>query len=138
MVSQCQFWVTQGLFQNEYCVLASFCYAWSNTDVLLKHEYPYYISPTPNTSQQARLSEAVFYNMTGGAESMTQQNAIDAYYAGLVCCSLSCSVDLTSFYINRQAHGCGMVDLLVPRRLRKLTTMGLILPRELSRDIQRI
>ncbi|KAG2745814.1 hypothetical protein P692DRAFT_20808651 [Suillus brevipes Sb2] len=83
MVSQCQFWVTQGLFQNEYCVLASFCYAWSNTDVLLKHEYPYYISPTPNTSQQARLSEAVFYNMTGGAESMTQQNAIDAYYAGL-------------------------------------------------------
>ncbi|KAG1731380.1 hypothetical protein EDB19DRAFT_1912504 [Suillus lakei] len=83
MVAQCQFWVTQGLFQNEYCVLASFCYAWSNTDVLLQHEYPSYISPIPKTSQQAALSETVFYNMTGGAASMTQQNAIDAYYAGL-------------------------------------------------------
>jgi hypothetical protein len=138
IVTQCQFWVTQGLFQNEYCVLASFCYAWSNTDVLLKREYPSYISPTPSTSQQARLSEAVFYNMTGGAASMTQQNAIDAYYAGLVCCSLSRSINLTSFHINRQAHGCSTVDLSVQRRLRKLITMGLILPRELSRDLQRI
>ncbi|KAG1761863.1 hypothetical protein EDD22DRAFT_953660 [Suillus occidentalis] len=63
MAAQCQLWASQGLFQNEYCVLASFCYAWSSTD--------------------ARLSEAVFYNMTGGAALMTQQNAIDAYYEGL-------------------------------------------------------
>ncbi|KAG1834987.1 hypothetical protein DFJ58DRAFT_719306 [Suillus subalutaceus] len=83
MVAQCQFWVTQGLFQNEYCVLASFCYAWSDTDVLLQNEYPSYISPTPKTSQEATLSEAVFYNMTGGAVLMTEQNAVDAYYAGL-------------------------------------------------------
>lgn len=83
MVMQCQYWVTHGLFQNEYCVLASFCYAWSNTDVLLRNEYPSDISPTPTTSQQATLSEAVFYNMTGGAALMTEQNAVDAYYAGL-------------------------------------------------------
>lgn len=83
MVAQCQLWVTQGLFQNEYCVLASFCYAWSDTDVLLQNEYLSYISPTPKTSQEATLSEAVFYNMTGGAALMTEQNAVDAYYAGL-------------------------------------------------------
>jgi len=82
MVSQCQLWVTQGLFQNEYCVLASFCYAWSNTDVLLLKEYPYYVS-IPTTSKQETLSVAVFYNMTGGASSMTQQNVIDAYYSAL-------------------------------------------------------
>ncbi|KAG1810311.1 uncharacterized protein HD556DRAFT_1319374 [Suillus plorans] len=83
MATQCQLWVNQGLFQNEYCVLASFCYAWSNTDVLLQHVYPYYTSPMPTTAQEAKLSEAVFYNMTGGAASMTQQNVIDAYYEGL-------------------------------------------------------
>ncbi|KAG2145473.1 uncharacterized protein EDB93DRAFT_1251343 [Suillus bovinus] len=37
----------------------------------------------PHTIQQARLSEAVFYNMTGGAASMTQENVIDVYYEGL-------------------------------------------------------
>ena len=84
MVTQCQLWVTDGLFQNEYCVLASFCYAWSNTDVLLLYEYPSYL-PIPTTSEEARLSEAVFYNMTGGAPTMSQQNAIDAYYGALVC-----------------------------------------------------
>ncbi|KAG1811946.1 hypothetical protein EV424DRAFT_116269 [Suillus variegatus] len=83
MATQCQFWVTQGLFQNEYCVLASFCYAWSNTDVLLQQVYPLTTSPMPTTAQEAKLSEAVFYNMTGGAASMTQQNVIDAYYGGL-------------------------------------------------------
>ncbi|KAG1810207.1 uncharacterized protein HD556DRAFT_1302556 [Suillus plorans] len=83
MATQCQFWVTQGLFQNEYCVLASFCHAWSNTDVLLQHLYPLDTSPMPTTAQEAKLSEAVFYNMTGGAASMTQQNVIDAYYEGL-------------------------------------------------------
>ncbi|KAG8215323.1 hypothetical protein J3R82DRAFT_8915 [Butyriboletus roseoflavus] len=82
MVTQCQLWVTNGLFQNEYCVLASFCYAWSNTDVLLLDEYPTYL-PIPTTSQETRLSEAVFYNMTGGAPTMSQQNAIDAYYGAL-------------------------------------------------------
>ncbi|OAX40705.1 hypothetical protein K503DRAFT_842437 [Rhizopogon vinicolor AM-OR11-026] len=73
MVSQCQLWVTQGLFRNEYCVLASFCYRdeWSNTDVLLLHEYPSYVPQIPTTIQEERLSEAVFYNMTGGATSMT-------------------------------------------------------------------
>ncbi|KAG0702117.1 hypothetical protein DFH29DRAFT_805447 [Suillus ampliporus] len=40
MASQCQLLVTQGLFQNEYCILASFCYVWSTIDVLLLHEYP--------------------------------------------------------------------------------------------------
>ena len=84
MVNQCQLWVTGGLFQNEYCVLASFCYAWSNTDVLLLDEYPSYLS-IPTTSQEARLSEDVFYSMTGGASTMSQQNAIDAYYGALVC-----------------------------------------------------
>ncbi|KAG2068335.1 hypothetical protein BDR04DRAFT_1079502 [Suillus decipiens] len=83
MVTQCQFWVAHGLFQNEHCVLASFCYAWSNTDVLLQHEYPPYYSPMPKTSDQAMLSDAVFYNMTGGAALMTQQNVIDAYYGAL-------------------------------------------------------
>lgn len=84
MVQQCQLWVTQGLFQNEYCVLASFCYAWSNTDVLLLDEYPSYVPNIPTSTQEARLSEAVFYNMTGGAATMSQQNAIDAYYGALV------------------------------------------------------
>lgn len=88
MVAQCQLWVTNGLFQNEYCVLASFCYAWSNTDVLLLDEYPSYL-PAPTTSQEARLSQAVFYNMTGGASTMSQQNAIDAYYGALVCSQLA-------------------------------------------------
>ncbi|KAG1852560.1 hypothetical protein C8R48DRAFT_724149 [Suillus tomentosus] len=83
MATQCQFWVTQGLFQNEYCVLASFCYAWSNTDVLLQQVYPSNISPMPTTALEAKLSEAVFYNMTDGAALMTQQNVIDAYYRGL-------------------------------------------------------
>ncbi|KAF8841851.1 hypothetical protein BDN67DRAFT_478599 [Paxillus ammoniavirescens] len=83
MVNQCQLWVTGGLFQNEFCVLASFCYAWSNTDVLLENEYPSYVSPIPTTAQQARLSEAVFYSMTDGAATMSQQNAIDAYYGAL-------------------------------------------------------
>lgn len=83
MASQCQFWVTQGLFQNEYCVLASFCYAWSNTDVLLLHEYPSNAPQIPTSIQEEKLSEAVFYNMTGGAALMTQQNAVDAYYSGL-------------------------------------------------------
>ncbi|KAH7881860.1 hypothetical protein F5I97DRAFT_471926 [Phlebopus sp. FC_14] len=83
MVNQCQLWVTQGLFQNEYCVLASFCYAWSNTDVLLLDEYPSYTPSIPTTADEARLSEAVFYNMTGGAPTMSQQNAIDAYYGAL-------------------------------------------------------
>jgi hypothetical protein len=113
MVSQCRLWVAQGLFQNEYCVLASFCYAWSSTDVLLKSEYPINISPTPNTSQQARLSETVFYNMTGGAALMTQQNAIDAYYEGLVSYFLSCGNNLTNLHINRQAYGYPSLDLLV-------------------------
>jgi hypothetical protein len=112
MAAQCQLWVSQGLFQNEYCVLASFCYAWSSTDVLLKYEYPINITPTPNTSQQARLSEAVFYNMTGGAALMTQQNAIDAYYEGLVRYFLSCGDNLTNLHINRQAHGYPSLDLL--------------------------
>ena len=93
MVNQCQLWVTGGLFQNEYCVLASFCYAWSNTDVLLLDEYSSNL-PIPTTSQEARLSEDVFYNMTGGASTMSLQNAIDAYYGALVChfhwiCSLT-------------------------------------------------
>ncbi|OAX40696.1 hypothetical protein K503DRAFT_864427 [Rhizopogon vinicolor AM-OR11-026] len=83
MVSQHQLRVTQGLFQNEYCVLASFCYAWSNTDVLLLREYPSYVPQIPTTIQEERLSEAVFYNMTGGATLTTQQNAIDAYYSAL-------------------------------------------------------
>ena len=99
MVSQCQLWVTQGLFQNEFCVLASFCYAWSNTDVLLLHEYPSYVAQIPTTAQEERLSEAVFYNMTGGAASMTQQNAIDAYYSALVRCYLRCSVNLVEPFI---------------------------------------
>ncbi|KIJ60936.1 hypothetical protein HYDPIDRAFT_116633 [Hydnomerulius pinastri MD-312] len=83
MVAQCQLWVTQGLFQNEYCVLASFCFAWSNTDVLIRNEYPSYVSSIPTSATEQRLSESVFYNMTGGAQTMSQQNAIDAYYAGL-------------------------------------------------------
>ncbi|KAH7927215.1 hypothetical protein BV22DRAFT_1007506 [Leucogyrophana mollusca] len=83
MVSQCQLWVTQGLFQNEYCVLASFCYAESTTDVLLKKEYPSYASDIPTSLQEKRLSQDVFNNMTGGAATMSQQNAIDAYYSAL-------------------------------------------------------
>lgn len=82
MAAQCKLWVTQGLFQNKYCVLASFCYAWSNTDVLLQHEYSS-LSPLPLTSQQAKLSEAVFRNITGGETLMTQKNVIDAYHAAL-------------------------------------------------------
>jgi len=105
MVSQCQLWVTQGLFQNEYCVLASFCYAWSNTDVLLLHEYPSYVPQIPTSAQEARLSEAVFYNMTGGAATMSQQNAIDAYYAGLVRPCRIYSVSLTTFHSNRRVPG---------------------------------
>ncbi|KAG2351780.1 hypothetical protein BDR07DRAFT_1441782 [Suillus spraguei] len=82
MAAQCKLWVTGGLFQNKYCVLASFCYAWSNTDVLLQHEYSS-LSPLPLTSQQAKLSKAVFHNITGGEALMTQKNVIDAYYAAL-------------------------------------------------------
>jgi hypothetical protein len=100
MVSQCQLWVTQGLVQNKFCVLASFCYAWSNTDVLLLHEYPSYVAQIPTTVQEERLSEAVFYNMTGGAASMTQQNAIDAYCSALVrYYYLRCSVNLIEPFI---------------------------------------
>lgn len=134
MATQCQFWVTQGLFQNEYCVLASFCYAWSNTDVLLQQVYPLTTSPMPTTAQEAKLSEAVFYNMTGGAASMTQQNVIDAYYGGLVSYHLSCGDNLTSFHTNRQAHGRPSVEVWegCPR---KPTMMGRIQPRELPRDL---
>ncbi|KAH7919564.1 hypothetical protein BV22DRAFT_1183768 [Leucogyrophana mollusca] len=82
MVSQCRLWVTQGLFQNEYCVLASFCYAESTTDVLLKNEYPPYTT-VPTSLQEKRLSQDVFNNMTNGAATMSQQNAIDAYYSAL-------------------------------------------------------
>ncbi|KAH7907375.1 hypothetical protein BJ138DRAFT_1014591 [Hygrophoropsis aurantiaca] len=83
MVNQCQLFVTGGLFQNELCVLASFCYAESTTDVLLRNEYPSYVSPIPTSLQEQRLSQDVFNNMTGGAAVMTQQNAIDAYYGAL-------------------------------------------------------
>jgi hypothetical protein len=137
MVSQCQLWVTQGLFQNEYCVLASFCYAWSNTDVLLLKEYPSYVSPIPTTSQQQTLSVAVFQNMTGGAASMTQQNVIDAYYSALVRCPLTCSVNLTTFHSDRQTHGVLSVDLLAQRRPGKPTLVGLTRFRELPRDFGR-
>ncbi|EDR08942.1 uncharacterized protein LACBIDRAFT_294094 [Laccaria bicolor S238N-H82] len=83
MVNQCQLWVTQGLFQNQYCVLASFCYAQSTTDVLLRKEYPYYISKIPTSLSEGRLSLDVFKAMTNGSATMSQQNAIDAYYTGL-------------------------------------------------------
>ena len=104
MVNQCQLWVTQGLFQNQYCVLASFCYAQSTTDVLLRKEYPSYISPIPTSLSEKRLSLdvgfcffflvvffcdvfrllQVFKAMTNGSATMSQQNVIDAYYAALV------------------------------------------------------
>ena len=87
MVTLCSVWDTDptGLFQNEYCVLASFCYAWSNTNVLIQNVYLPNL-PLPTSSQEAMLSEAIFYNITGGAPTMSEQNVIDAYYAALVCC----------------------------------------------------
>ncbi|EGN97355.1 hypothetical protein SERLA73DRAFT_184032 [Serpula lacrymans var. lacrymans S7.3] len=81
--SQCQLFVTGGLFQNEICVLASMCYAESTTDVLLRKIYNYNGQPAPTTQSEARLSESVFYNMTNGAQTMSLQNAIDAYYNAL-------------------------------------------------------
>ena len=103
MVNQCQLWVNQGLFQNQYCVLASFCYAQSTTDVLLRKEYPFYISPIPTSLSEERLSLDVgffflrlvfsgdvfrllqfFFAMTNGSATMSHQNVIDAYYAALV------------------------------------------------------
>ncbi|EGN94900.1 hypothetical protein SERLA73DRAFT_187999 [Serpula lacrymans var. lacrymans S7.3] len=83
VASECVFWVADGLFQNEYCVLSSFCYAEASTDVLLQHLYPSYVSDHPTTASEARLSQAVFYNITGGAQTMSEQNVIDAYYGAL-------------------------------------------------------
>ena len=136
MASQCQLWVTQSLFQNEYCVLASFCYAWSNTDVLLLHEYPSYVPQIPTSAQEARLSEEVFYNMTGGAAVMSEQNVIDAYYAGLVLCRID-SVSLITFHSNRRVPGLLWVDHLAPRHLRKPIMMGPTLHRKLPWGFRR-
>ncbi|KAH7919557.1 hypothetical protein BV22DRAFT_1040770 [Leucogyrophana mollusca] len=86
MGAQCQIFVSSptGFWQVEQCVLAGFCYAAENstTDMLIT-----YVDEGQDTSdrslQQERLSEALFYNMTGGASTMSQQNAIDAYYSAL-------------------------------------------------------
>ncbi|KAH7920219.1 hypothetical protein BV22DRAFT_1133236 [Leucogyrophana mollusca] len=64
---------TTALYQYESCVLATLCYAETTpTDGIL---LPY--------DTEEPLSESVFYGMTGGASTMSQQNAIDAYYAAL-------------------------------------------------------
>lgn len=72
-----------GVFGNKFCVVASMCYAESTTDVLLLDTYPNYVKP-PTSEASPRLDENVFHNITGGAETMTLQNAIDAYYWALV------------------------------------------------------
>ncbi|KII83659.1 hypothetical protein PLICRDRAFT_119190 [Plicaturopsis crispa FD-325 SS-3] len=81
--NQCQLWVTGGLFQNLYCVLASMCYAESTTDILIAQEYPSYVSNIPTSASEARLSYDVFSNITKGASTMSEQNVIDAYYGAL-------------------------------------------------------
>ncbi|EGN98977.1 hypothetical protein SERLA73DRAFT_181738 [Serpula lacrymans var. lacrymans S7.3] len=83
VAAECELWVTGGLFQNEFCVLASMCYAESTTDVLIKKLYPSYVSNIPTSLTEQRLSQGVFYNITQGAETMTEQNVIDAYYGAL-------------------------------------------------------
>jgi hypothetical protein len=59
MVNQCTLFVLNGLFQSEVCVMASFCYAESTTDVLLHNIYPSYWTNIPTTLQEARLSQEV-------------------------------------------------------------------------------
>lgn len=83
VANECQLWVTGGIFQNKFCVMASMCYAESTTDVLLHDVYPSYVSNIPTSEDSARLSQDVFYNITDGADTMTLQNAIDAYYWAL-------------------------------------------------------
>ncbi|KII90782.1 hypothetical protein PLICRDRAFT_158144 [Plicaturopsis crispa FD-325 SS-3] len=83
MKYQCELWVTGGLFQNLYCVLASMCYAESTTDILIAQEYPTWYPNIPTSASEARLSYDVFTNMTKGASTMSEQNAIDAYYGAL-------------------------------------------------------
>ncbi|EIW76583.1 hypothetical protein CONPUDRAFT_84567 [Coniophora puteana RWD-64-598 SS2] len=85
VVSECENFIQNGLFQSTYCVLASMCYAESTTDVLINDIYPSYIqgSSRPTTANETRLSIDVFHNFTGGADTMGLQNAIDAYYGAL-------------------------------------------------------
>ena len=85
VVNECMNFIQNGLFQSTYCTLASMCYAESNTDVLINNMYPSYISGSarPTTATEARLSLDVFHQMTGGADTMSLQNAIDAYYGAL-------------------------------------------------------
>jgi hypothetical protein len=60
MVVQCELFVRDGLFQSEVCVMASFCYAESTTDILLNNIYPYYWTDIPTTLDEARLSKEVW------------------------------------------------------------------------------
>ncbi|EIW76585.1 hypothetical protein CONPUDRAFT_129846 [Coniophora puteana RWD-64-598 SS2] len=85
VVNECTNFIQNGLFQSTYCVLASMCYAESDTDVLINNMYPSYITGSlrPTTATEARLSIDVFHNMTGGSDTMGLQNAIDAYYGAL-------------------------------------------------------
>ncbi|EIW81947.1 hypothetical protein CONPUDRAFT_81586 [Coniophora puteana RWD-64-598 SS2] len=85
--AQCELWVTGGAWKNEYCVLGALCYsaASATPDVMLRNVYPTYVNDTliPTAGTIGRLPLDVFQKMTGGADTMTLQNAVDAYYNAL-------------------------------------------------------
>ncbi|EIW76586.1 hypothetical protein CONPUDRAFT_139359 [Coniophora puteana RWD-64-598 SS2] len=84
---QCEFWITQGAWQNEYCALGAMCSSaeGATPDVMIRTIYPTYVSneDIPTAGSIDRLSTDAFHNMTGGADTMSLQNAIDAYYGAL-------------------------------------------------------
>ncbi|EIW75749.1 hypothetical protein CONPUDRAFT_85403 [Coniophora puteana RWD-64-598 SS2] len=87
LLNQCELWITQGAWQNEYCTLAALCSgaADATPDVMIREVYPTYVGNTdiPTAASLDRLSIDVFNNITGGASTMSLQNAIDAYYGAL-------------------------------------------------------
>ncbi|EIW76598.1 hypothetical protein CONPUDRAFT_76232 [Coniophora puteana RWD-64-598 SS2] len=84
VVNQCKLFASQGIFQNEYCVLASICDADTDagTDGLIDQVLPN-VQPRPTSEGSQRLSQDVFNKMSNNSPTLSTQNIIDAYYGAL-------------------------------------------------------
>ncbi|KAF8963177.1 hypothetical protein BDZ97DRAFT_1822163 [Flammula alnicola] len=95
MVDQCSIGSAKAtnVFNNNYCVLAAFCYSESTVDVLIEQlTKDDYLSTSPPllSVNQPRLAQSVFNAFSGGNSVVSQQNIIDAYYGALTNTVRSC------------------------------------------------
>ncbi|KAF8963185.1 hypothetical protein BDZ97DRAFT_1822197 [Flammula alnicola] len=81
------------VFNDNYCVLAAFCYSESTVDVLIEQlTKDDYLSTSPPllSVNQPRLAQSVFNGLSRGNSVVSQQNVIDAYYGALTNTVRSC------------------------------------------------